>query len=158
MPRPLPQPIEKTLFTTPRKTGKIFPYGTPIAYNSDKGCVVTRPGKGNRTDSTVSEHRPFAREASLSAERRARSGSGIPMRAEHGLDLPRAVSAGIDLRPVDQLDVFTRAHDDITWKRVTDILVSVVALILTAPLCLIVSIAIKLTSKGPVLFTHFDRY
>lgn len=74
------------------------------------------------------------------------------MRAEHGLHLPRAVSAGIDFRPVDQMDVFTRVHDAITWKRLMDIAIAVIALVLTAPLCLVVAVAIKLTSPGPVLF------
>jgi len=38
------------------------------------------------------------------------------------------------------------------WKRAADVVISAVALVLTAPLCLIVSILIKTTSPGPILF------
>ena len=40
------------------------------------------------------------------------------------------------------------------WKRVLDVAVSATALVLAAPLLLVVAAAIKLTSPGPVIFTQ----
>jgi len=50
----------------------------------------------------------------------------------------------------DMLYLFTRSLS--VWKRVIDIFGSIVGLILFSPIMLTVAIAIKLTSKGPVLY------
>lgn len=41
-----------------------------------------------------------------------------------------------------------------TIKRITDIVISVLTIIITLPILIIVAVAIKLESKGPVLFKH----
>jgi lipopolysaccharide/colanic/teichoic acid biosynthesis glycosyltransferase len=50
------------------------------------------------------------------------------------------------------MDVFARVHDGMTWKRVADLVIAILALVITAPVCLLASLAIKATSPGPVLF------
>ena len=61
-----------------------------------------------------------------------------------------------DLSGLPLLEVAPPLHTklDKAAKRALDIAVSVVALIVTAPLCLIFSLAIKLSSPGPLFFTQ----
>jgi len=42
--------------------------------------------------------------------------------------------------------------DGIQWKRVTDVVVAIIALVLLSPVLLLAGIAVKLSSKGPVFF------
>lgn len=72
------------------------------------------------------------------------------MRAEHRLHLPQTIASGTD-SPAG-VDALGRSHGPEAWKRATDIVVAVLALILTAPLCAVVSLLIKVSSPGPVLF------
>lgn len=62
------------------------------------------------------------------------------------------VAAASSLQSGDDAAAFQRVRGDEPWKRTLDIVVAVVSLIITAPLCLLVSILIKLTSPGPILF------
>jgi lipopolysaccharide/colanic/teichoic acid biosynthesis glycosyltransferase len=50
------------------------------------------------------------------------------------------------------VEVPTYPVDSLRWKRAIDVAVSVIGLVLTAPLLLVVAATIKLTSRGPVLF------
>ena len=40
------------------------------------------------------------------------------------------------------------------WKRFFDIVVSLLGILITSPILLVVSVLIKLTSKGPVFYTR----
>ncbi|MFH1755661.1 MAG: sugar transferase [Candidatus Latescibacterota bacterium] len=51
------------------------------------------------------------------------------------------------------LDAFRYAQR-LFWKRVLDILVSIVALILLSPVILLTAVLVKVTSRGPVFFTQ----
>lgn len=44
------------------------------------------------------------------------------------------------------------ASESLDWKRVVDVVLSVVALILVSPIMLVAALLIKLTSRGPVIF------
>jgi exopolysaccharide biosynthesis polyprenyl glycosylphosphotransferase len=72
-------------------------------------------------------------------------------------DLYEIMLARVRLKQVDDVPVFTIGHLSISLeymflKRVTDIALSLLALVLTAPLCLLVGAAVKLDSRGPVLY------
>ncbi len=72
-------------------------------------------------------------------------------------DLYEIMLAQARLEQVDDVPVFTVGHLSISpesmfFKRVTDIALSLLALVLTAPLCLLVGVAVKLDSRGPVLY------
>jgi len=72
-------------------------------------------------------------------------------------DLYEIMLARVRLKQVDDVPVFTIGQLSISpeymfLKRVTDIALSLLLLLLTAPLCLLVGLAIKLDSRGPVLY------
>ena len=72
-------------------------------------------------------------------------------------DLYEIMLARVRLKQVDDVPVFIIGHLSISLeymflKRVTDIALSLLALVLTAPLCLLVGAAVKLDSRGPVLY------
>jgi len=72
-------------------------------------------------------------------------------------DLYEIMLARVRLKQVDDVPVFTIGHLSISLeymflKRVTDIALSLLALVLAAPLCLLVGAAVKLDSRGPVLY------
>jgi lipopolysaccharide/colanic/teichoic acid biosynthesis glycosyltransferase len=74
------------------------------------------------------------------------------MRAEHRLHLPQTVSSGLQ-RPDRATESGLGDPGGLSrWKRLTDIVIASISLVLTAPLCLLAAVAIKLTSPGPVLF------
>ena len=82
----------------------------------------------------------------------------IPVRMV--LDLGRGVFVAdrlFDFYGLPLLDVRSYSLDSVGYavgKRVFDICFSLLALILTAPLMLLIALAIKLTSRGPVLFVQ----
>jgi putative colanic acid biosynthesis UDP-glucose lipid carrier transferase len=55
---------------------------------------------------------------------------------------------------IPAISVYDSPHDDLSaaWKRAEDILLSLLILLLVAPLMIVLAMAIKLTSRGPVLF------
>jgi lipopolysaccharide/colanic/teichoic acid biosynthesis glycosyltransferase len=76
------------------------------------------------------------------------------MSTEHRLTLPRNVAVDLQPRRADVIPPYDGVLGNQQWKRVVDIIVASAGLILSAPLCLIVSILIKITSPGPILFSH----
>jgi len=70
------------------------------------------------------------------------------------LVLARAQLDEIDGRPV--ITIFSGPPDSLLLaaKRVIDITVSTIALVLSAPICLLLAILIKLDSPGPVMFVQ----
>jgi lipopolysaccharide/colanic/teichoic acid biosynthesis glycosyltransferase len=63
----------------------------------------------------------------------------------------RGASAHVDATPVHD---YARIHG-LSWqKRSLDIVLSIVALVLTSPLALVAAILIRATSRGPVFFTQ----
>lgn len=61
-------------------------------------------------------------------------------------------STAIDPGVGASFEYYSRFASNLWWKRAVDVMISAVALVLTAPLCLLVTILIKATSPGPVLF------
>lgn len=49
-------------------------------------------------------------------------------------------------------DWYDRPLGLVWWKRALDVVLALVALVVTAPLCLVVAVLIKITSPGPILF------
>ncbi|HWR14701.1 MAG TPA: sugar transferase [Terriglobales bacterium] len=59
-------------------------------------------------------------------------------------------------KPTEQLTfVSTERKETPAWKRATDILLSFAFLVLLLPILLVLAVAIKLDSKGPVFFRQF---
>ncbi|MDF9406756.1 sugar transferase [Pelotomaculum isophthalicicum JI] len=72
-------------------------------------------------------------------------------------DLYEIMLAQARLDQVDDVPVFTVGRlkipeESMILKRLIDICLSLVALVVTAPLCILVGIAVKLDSPGPVLY------
>ena len=59
--------------------------------------------------------------------------------------------SGIDKKTAKELYPFFFDKEPL-WKRVLDVILSIVALIALSPLFLVIGLAVKLTSKGPILF------
>ena len=49
---------------------------------------------------------------------------------------------------------FGTPHGTDTWTRVLNVVVAMIGLILFSPICLLIAVAIRLTSKGPILYTQ----
>lgn len=78
----------------------------------------------------------------------------LSMSAEHGLRLPRAAAPSFD-PVINDSYAATRRIDELgPWKRAADVFLALAGLVLTAPLCLLVALLIKLTSPGPVLYSQ----
>lgn len=72
------------------------------------------------------------------------------------IDLRKRVSTPVQVpqpKPGAVDDPAPRPGDD-RWRRVLNVVVALVGLILCAPLMLVIAILIKLTSPGPVIFTQ----
>jgi len=77
-----------------------------------------------------------------------------PKRAEYHRD-PTLLSEGFWLNQSGHggsAKAFFFTHDIPLWKRTMDIVGAIVAILLHAPIMIVVALAIKLESKGPVLF------
>lgn len=71
----------------------------------------------------------------------------------HGLDRVKPRRAGgppIEAKPLDAF--FVRPFP--WWKRLLDVCVSAVCIVLSAPLMLLIALAVRLTSRGPVIFAQ----
>jgi lipopolysaccharide/colanic/teichoic acid biosynthesis glycosyltransferase len=66
------------------------------------------------------------------------------------LDRNFAGSQTFDLSP----ERVERLADGLTWKRVLDIVLSVIALVLLSPVMLVTALVVKLTSHGPAVFSQ----
>jgi lipopolysaccharide/colanic/teichoic acid biosynthesis glycosyltransferase len=66
--------------------------------------------------------------------------------------LDRTFSGGqsFDFSP----EQFDRVTVGLAWKRVLDVVFSVIALVLLSPVMLVAALAVKLTSQGPVIFSQ----
>jgi exopolysaccharide biosynthesis polyprenyl glycosylphosphotransferase len=70
----------------------------------------------------------------------------------HDIDITRTRSQSIDGRLMIYVEPTNRSRIRLLLKRTFDIVVSALALLLTLPLVLVAAAAIKLDSRGPVLF------
>jgi lipopolysaccharide/colanic/teichoic acid biosynthesis glycosyltransferase len=81
-------------------------------------------------------------------------GNGTPSNTSNQIStaavLDRAFTGGSNFHLAPEQ--VSRVVDGLTWKRVLDVLLSSVALLLLSPLMLIAAVTVKLTSPGPVLF------
>ncbi len=70
----------------------------------------------------------------------------------HDIDITRTRSQSIDGRLMIYVEPTNRSRAHMLLKRAFDVVVSGLALLLTSPIMLIAALAIKLDSRGPVLF------
>jgi exopolysaccharide biosynthesis polyprenyl glycosylphosphotransferase len=70
----------------------------------------------------------------------------------HDIDISRTRSQSIDGRLMIYVEPTNRSRTHLFLKRIFDVVVAGLALLLTLPIILIVAVAIKLDSRGPVLF------
>jgi lipopolysaccharide/colanic/teichoic acid biosynthesis glycosyltransferase len=96
----------------------------------------------------ATEHNPGHRRADLAAGGHAVRRGLFP--AESGRQQHEPVQSSVSIRPMEPLFVKSTP----AWKRILDAALATLALVLLSPLLAAVALAIKLTSRGPVLFSQ----
>ena len=69
------------------------------------------------------------------------------------IERARAIETVRDVEPEAPIDVFPRERSD-RVKRAVNLTLGIVALVLLSPLFILVAVAIKLTSRGPIFYTQ----
>ena len=66
----------------------------------------------------------------------------------------QSIKTNREVAEVVRTDMFEKSNTYYIIKRIMDIVGSIVGMIVFSPVILIVAIAIKLDSKGPVIYSH----
>jgi len=119
--------------------GTIEDLGAVISHNFVDEVMITVPNDGN-----------LVREAAVCAQN---AGAGVCIAADlyDGLTLGATVDYVGDI-PTIQLHENNVPYLQLAIKRVSDVIISTIALVVLLPVVLLVAIAVKLDSRGPIFF------